>query len=413
MALLDTVRNWFKPNTEKRSGDFLDPRNFGSSGSGVRVTQDSALAFSAVWAAVRILSESVAQLPINLIQREENGDKTKRTDHFLYNIIHNKPNEYMTNYTFIQKIMYDLCVGGNSYVKIERNGSGRPVALYPINLQDIEFRVYDEKYFYYNTETGESLEYEEILHFKIMSQDGMIGQSPIDTCANSISWGLALEQYGNAYFQNGAKVSGVLQTDRALSTEAIDRLRNSFDQNYSKIGDAQKTLILEEGLKFNTISLSNEASQFLASRQFSIEEIARIFNIPPHLLRDLSKSSFNNIQEQSREFVQYSLMPYLSMIEQEMTTKLFKKAEQGKLFIEFNTNALLRGNPKERAEYYRTMLNIGAMTINEVRQKENMNVVSEGDNLFMQLNMATVEQIVQGAPDEVVEEDIEDIEITE
>ena len=413
MALLDTVRNWFKPNTEKRSGDFLDPRNFGSSGSGVRVTQDSALAFSAVWAAVRILSESVAQLPINLIQREENGDKTKRTDHFLYNIIHNKPNEYMTNYTFIQKIMYDLCVGGNSYVKIERNGSGRPVALYPINLQDIEFRVYDEKYFYYNTETGESLEYEEILHFKIMSQDGMIGQSPIDTCANSISWGLALEQYGNSYFSNGAKVSGVLQTDRALSTEAIDRLRNSFDQNYSKIGDANKTLILEEGLKFNTISLSNEASQFLASRQFSIEEIARIFNIPPHLLRDLSKSSFNNIQEQSREFVQYSLMPYLSMIEQEMTTKLFKKAEQGKLFIEFNTNALLRGNPKERAEYYRTMLNIGAMTINEVRQKENMNVVSEGDNLFMQLNMATVEQIVQGAPDEVVEEDIEDIEITE
>jgi HK97 family phage portal protein len=248
-----------------------------------------------------------------------------------------------------------------------------------------------------------------------MSQDGMIGQSPIDTCAQSISWGLALEQYGNAYFNNGAKVSGVLQTDRALSTEAIDRLRNSFDQNYSRIGDAQKTLILEEGLKFNTISLSNEASQFLASRQFSIEEIARIFNIPPHLLRDLSKSSFNNIQEQSREFVQYSLMPYPSMIEQEMTTKLFKKSEQGKLFIEFNTNALLRGNPKERAEYYRTMLNIGAMTINEVRQKENMNVVPEGDNLFMQMNMATVESIVQGAPDEVVEidEEIEETEITE
>ena len=412
MAILDVFRNWFNPKTEKRSGNFFDPKNFQTSGSGVLVTQDTALAFSAVWAAVRILSESVAQLPINLIEREQNGDKTIRSDHFLYNVIHNKPNEYMTNYTFIQKIMYDLCVSGNSYVKIERNGSGRPVALYPINAQDIEVRILNENYYYYNTATGESLEYEEMLHFKIMCQDGMIGQSPIDTCAQSISWGLALEQYGNAYFNNGAKVSGVLQTDRALSTEAIDRLRTSFDQNYSRIGDAQKTLILEEGLKFNTISLSNEASQFLASRQFSIEEIARIFNIPPHLLRDLSKSSFNNIQEQSREFVQYSLMPYLSMIEQEMTTKLFKKTEQGKLFIEFNTNALLRGNPKERAEYYRTMLNIGAMTINEVRQKENMNVVPEGDNLFMQLNMATVEQIVQGAPDEVVEID-EEIEITE
>ena len=415
MAILDTVRNWFTPKTEKRSGSFFDPKNFQSNGSGVLVTQDTAIAFSAVWAAVRILSESVAQLPINLIEREQNGDKTIRSDHFLYNIIHNKPNEYMTNYTFIQKIMYDLCVSGNSYVKIERNGSGRPVALYPINTSDIEIRLLNENYYYYNTATGESLEYEEMLHFKIMCQDGLIGQSPIDTCAQSISWGLALEQYGNAYFNNGAKVSGVLQTDRALSTEAIDRLRTSFDQNYSRIGDAQKTLILEEGLKFNTISLSNEASQFLASRQFSIEEIARIFNIPPHLLRDLSKSSFNNIQEQSREFVQYSLMPYLSMIEQEMTTKLFKKTEQGKLFIEFNTNALLRGNPKERADYYRTMLNIGAMTINEVRQKENMNVVEDGDNLFMQLNMATVEQIVQGTPDEVVEidEEINETEITE
>ena len=410
MAILDTFRNWFKPNITKRSGNFLDPKNFQTGGSGVPVTQDSAMAFTAVWAAVRMLSESVAQLPINLIEREDGGDKIIRSDHFLYSIIHNKPNEYMTNYTFIQKIMYDLCVSGNSYVKIERNGSGRPIALYPILNSDIEIKEYEEVLYYYNTNTGESLEYEEMLHFKIMSQDGMVGQSPIDTCAQSISWGLALEQYGNAYFNNGAKVSGVLQTDRALSTEAIERLRNSFDQNYSKIGDAQKTLILEEGLKFNTISLSNEASQFLASRQFSIEEIARIFNIPPHLLRDLSKSSFNNIQEQSREFVQYSLMPYLSMIEQEMTTKLFKKSEQGKLFIEFNTNALLRGNPKERAEYYRTMLNIGAMTINEVRQKENMNKVEVGDNLFMQLNMATVEQIVKGAPIEV-DEDIVDEDI--
>ena len=199
-------------------------------------------------------------------------------------------------------------------------------------------------------------------------------------------------------------------TDRQFSTQAIYRLRNSFDMNYSQIGDANKTLILEEALKFTPISLSNEASQFLASRQFSIEEIARIFSVPPHLLRDLSKSSFNNIQEQSREFVQYSLMPYLVMIEQEMTNKLFKKNEKGKLFIEFNTNALLRGSAKERAEYYRTMLNIGAMSINEIRQKENMNVVENGDNLFMQLNMATVDTIIEGGG---MKEDVEEEIINE
>ena len=225
MAILDVVKNWFKPNITKRSGNFLDPSSFMSAGSGVPVNQDTALGFTAVWAAIRILSESVAQLPINVIEREENGDKIKRSDHFLYSMIHNKPNEYMTNFTFIQKIMYDLCVAGNSYVKIERNGSGRPIALYPILNEDIEIKEYEEKLYYSNRNTGETLEYEEILHFKIMSQDGMVGQSPIDTCSQSISWGLALESYGNAYFNNGAKVSGVLQTDRALSIEAIDRLR--------------------------------------------------------------------------------------------------------------------------------------------------------------------------------------------
>ena len=407
MAITDFFRNLFAG--EKRASYFDPKQLLSQSGSGISVNSDSALTFSAVWAAIRILSESVSQLPISLIERLDNGDKLNRKDHFLYRLIHNKPNEYITYFSFMQKIMYDLCINGNSYVKIQRNGSGRPVALYPLTFTDIEIKEYEETYFYFDRNTSETIDYDDMLHFKIMTQDGMIGVSPIDTCANSISWGLGLEQYGNSYFQNGAKVSGVLQTDRALSTEAIDRLKNSFDMNYSQIGDANKTLILEEGLKFNTISLSNEASQFLSSRQFSIEEIARIFNIPPHLLRDLSKSSFNNIQEQSREFVQYSLMPYLTMIEQEMTCKLFKKNEMGKLFIEFNTNALLRGNPKERADYYRTMLNIGAMTINEIRQKENMNRVDDGDNLFMQLNMATLDNIVgnnENIDEVVIEEDM-------
>mgnify|MGYP003630332553 FL=1 len=403
MAILDLFRNIFSKKTEKRAFTFDPNSMLTGGGSGIPVNNDTALTFSAVWAAIRILSESVAQLPISLIEREENGDKINRTNHPLYNLLHNKPNEYITYFSFIQKIMVDLCLNGNSYVKIERNGAGRPVALYPIDFDNIEIREYEDKYYYFNSETGEAIEYEEMLHFKTMSQDGMIGLSPIDTCANSISWGLGLEAYGNSYFSNGAKVSGVLETDRALSTEAVDRLRNSFDNNYSKIGDSNKTLILEEGLKFNSISMSNEASQFLASRQFSIEEVCRIFNVPPHMLADLSKSSFSNIQEQSREFVQYSLQPYLSMIEQEMTNKLFKKNETGKLFVEFNVNALLRGNPKDRAEYYRTMLNIGAISINEIRQKENMNRVEEGDSLFMQLNMTTVDKIASGVG---VEEEI-------
>ena len=270
MAILDLFRNIFSKKTEKRAFTFDPNSMLTGGGSGIPVNNDTALTFSAVWAAIRILSESVAQLPISLIEREENGDKINRTNHPLYNLLHNKPNEYITYFSFIQKIMVDLCLNGNSYVKIERNGAGRPVALYPIDFDNIEIREYEDKYYYFNSETGEAIEYEEMLHFKTMSQDGMIGLSPIDTCANSISWGLGLEAYGNSYFSNGAKVSGVLETDRALSTEAVDRLRNSFDNNYSKIGDSNKTLILEEGLKFNSISMSNEASQFLEFLMFHL-----------------------------------------------------------------------------------------------------------------------------------------------
>lgn len=394
MGLFDFVTNLF-PSQEKRAS-YIDASTFnlGYGGSGMKVSQDTAITNTAVWAAVRILSESVAQLPVQLCERKTNGDKILRTDHPLYDLIHNKPNDYMTPYTFLSKVMVDLTTYGNSYVKIIRNGSGRPVSLSCYDVTAIDVKEYDKEYFFTDRDSGETLDMFDTLHFKGLSQDGLIGLSPIEICANSISYGLGLEEYGNSYFRNGAKVTGVLQTDRALSQEAIERLKVSFNSNYGGPGNSNKTMVLEEGLKFNAISLSNEASQFLSSRKFSVEEIARIFNIPPHLLRDLSKSSFNNIHEQSREFVQYSLMPYLISFEQEFNSKLFKKSEKGKLFFEFNTKALLRGNPSERAEFYRTMLNIGAMTINEIRQKENMNAVPEGDNLFMQLNMAPLNQIV-------------------
>ncbi len=412
MGLFDFVANLFVAK-DKRSINYSNGTSFGmvGGGTGIPVDENTALTNTAVWAAVRILSESVAQLPLQLFERLPNGDKEQRAEHPLFKLLHNKPNEFMTPYTFMSKVMVDITTNGNSYVKIIRNGAGRPLELLPLNIEDVEVVEYEEKYYYSDKKTGESLDIYDVLHFKGLSRNGQIGMSPIDVCANSISWGLGLETYGNDYFKNGAKLSGVLQTDRALTTEAIDRLKNSFAQNYSTLGNSQKTLILEEGLKFSPISLSNEASQFLASRQFSIEEIARIFNIPPHLLRDLSKSSFNNIQEQSREFVQYSLIPYLISIEQEINNKLFKKSELGKLYFEFNTKALLRGNPKERAEYYRTMLNIGAMSINEIRQKENMNRVDEGDNLFMQLNMATLDTIIKGEElDENINEEITEVD---
>ena len=397
MGVIETLKNVFSRLGKKqtRNNDFLSAMTGGGTHSGIAVSDETALNFTAVWAAIRILSESVAQLPLAVFESDKLGNKAKATNHQLYNLLHRQPNEQMTSYIFIQKIMIDLLTRGNSYVYIKRNGGARPVELQPLSPIDTKL-VENEGTIYYEIEGGGIVDSSDILHFKVMSQDGYIGMSPIDVGANAIGYGLALEKYGNSFFGNGAKVSGVLSTDRHLSDEAIQRLKVSFDENYTRIGDSNKTMVLEEGLKFQQISLSNEASQFLASRQFSIEEVCRIFNVPPHMLADLSKSSFNNISEQSREFVQYSLMPYLVMMESEMDTKLFRKNEQGKVETKFVVNALLRGTPKDRSEYYRTMLNIGAMSIDEIRKLEELPTIDGGTNHFMQLNMATLTDIIEG-----------------
>ena len=393
MSILKRFASLF---TSKRSFlDFTNGRMRSQAGSGIIVSENTAMTYSAVWQACRILSESVAQLPMYIMEKEKNGDKLIRSDHSLYRLIHDEPNPYMTQFNWTQKCMYDLCVNGNSYVQIIRDQQGKPIELMPLDHQKITIKVMEGVLYYNDAASGQTIDMYDMLHFKTMSKDGIVGLSPIDTLANTISNGLGLLEFSNSYFRNGAKVSGVLQTDASLSTESVDRLRNSFNMNYSSIGDSNKTLVLEEGLKFNAISLSNEASQFLSSREFSIAEIARCFSVPPHLLRDLSKSSFSNIQEQSREFVQFSLMPYIRIFESEMTRKLFTNGDKGKMFVEINTNSLLRGNPQERAEFYRTMLNIGALSVNEIRRKENMNSVPEGDNLFMQMNMTTLENITE------------------
>ena len=396
MGLLDRLRELFT-GTEKRSNGFYEAmsQSFRGTTAGVTVTDESSLNFTAVWAAIRILSESVAQLPLSVYESDKIGNKNQAYNHKIFNLLHRKPNQNMTTYTFVQKCMIDLLTRGNSFVFINRGRGAVPVELLPLDVKKVKL-VENEGEIFYELDDGGIIDSYNILHFKVMSKDGLVGMSPVDVGASAIGYGLALEQYGNSFFSNGAKVSGVLSTDRHLSDEAITRLRTSFAENYTSIRDSNKTMVLEEGLKFQQISLSNEASQFLKSREFSITEIARLFNLPPHLLRDLTKSSFNNISEQSREFVQYSLMPYIVMMESEMNCKLFRSTEIGKVHTKFAVNALLRGTPRDRAEYYRTMLNIGAMSIDEIRQYEELPTIEGGENHFMQLNMATLNDIISG-----------------
>ena len=356
------------------------------------MSTDKALTFSAVWAAIRLLSESVSGLPISVYKKDANGDKTEDTSSPLYNILKYQPNSYMNKITFFEKIMMDLLCNGNSFVRIVRNGAATPVELLCLNFDNVDILT-QNNYLYYQVDNGETYDSVDILHFKLITQDGITGLSPISQNAAAINWGMDVEEFGRKFFTNGASMSGVLETARSLSTEALDRLKNSFSESYSGLKNSSKTAVLEEGLTFNPISVSAEQAQFLASRTFSIEEVARIFNIPPHLLKDLSRSSFNNIEQQGAEFVIYSLMPYLSRIEEEFNLKLFKKSELGKSFVEFNVMGLLRGSVNDRSNFYKSMFGIGVMSINEIRRKENMNAIEDGDKHFMPLNMTTLKNI--------------------
>ena len=391
MGLIDNIRTLFTGNSSKK----IDKRGLSLNTifpDADVYDSDKALTLTSVWNAIRLLSESVSSLPISVYRKENNGDKVEDVNHRIYNLIKFKPNNFQNKITFFEYIMYSILTDGNAYVQIIRDNSANPVQLIPLNPDYVNIFIKENELFY-QMDGGSVLDSADVLHIKLITDDGIEGLSPIDQCAKAINWSLSMEEFGSTFFKNGAKPSSVLSTDRALSETAIERLKNSFNSSYAKLKSSNSTIILEEGLTFKPISISPEQAQFLASRQFGIEEIARIFNIPPHMLKDLSKSSFNNIEMQSQEYVTYTLMPYLTRIEQEMNLKLFRTNELGKTFVEFNVNGLLRGDVKTRNEAYKTAIQNGYMSINEVRQKENLNSIEGGDQHFIQMNMTTIENV--------------------
>ena len=391
MGLVDNIRTFFIGDSSKK----IDKRGLSLNTifpDADVYDSDKALTLTSVWNAIRLLSESVSSLPISVYRKENNGDKVEDVNNRIYNLIKFKPNNFQNKITFFEYMMYSVLTDGNAYVQIVRDNSANPVQLIPLNPDYVNIFIKENELFY-QMDGGSVLDSADVLHIKLITDDGIEGLSPIDQCAKAINWNLSIEEFGSTFFKNGAKPSSVLSTDRALSETAIERLKNSFNSSYAKLKSSNSTIILEEGLTFKPISISPEQAQFLASRQFGIEEIARIFNIPPHMLKDLSKSSFNNIEMQSQEYVTYTLMPYLTRIEQEMNLKLFRTNELGKTFVEFNVNGLLRGDVKTRNEAYKTAIQNGYMSINEVRQKENLNSIEGGDQHFIQMNMTTIENV--------------------
>ena len=358
---------------------------FGSTTSGKTVNERTAMQTTAVYACVRILAETIASLPLHTYRYTING-KEKATDHQIYHLLADEPNPEMTSFVFRETLMGHLLLWGNAYAQIIRDGRGNVLALYPLlpNKMTVDRTEKGEIYYIYNKEgQGYPLRCDEVLHIPGLGFDGLIGYSPIAMAKNAIGMAIATEEYGAKFFANGANPGGVLEHPGVVKDPA--RVRESWNSVYQGSSNAHRVAVLEEGMKFQSIGIPPEQAQFLETRKFQINEIARIFRIPPHMIGDLEKSSFSNIEQQSLEFVMYTLDPWVVRWEQSIKRVLFSEDEKREYFVKFNVDGLLRGDYQSRMNGYAVGRQNGWLSSNDIRELENMNRISEelGGDLYL------------------------------
>ena len=366
----------------------------GGTTAGKAVTEQSAMQLTAVYSCVRILSEAIAGLPLHLYRYTEDGGKEKALEHPLYPLLHDEPNPEMASFNFRETLMSHLLVWGNAFAQVIRNGKGEIVALYPLMPNRMKVDRDDAGRLYYSYQMADSdaptmkngtviLKPSDVLHIPGLGFDGLVGYSPIAMAKNAIGMALATEEYGAKFFANGATPGGLLEYPGTVKDP--DRVRDSWNRGFSGTQNAGKVAILEEGMKYTPISIAPEQAQFLETRKFQINEIARIFRIPPHMIGDLDKSSFSNIEQQSLEFVKYTLDPWVVRWEQALSRSLFTPEEKKRYFFKFNVEGLLRGDYQSRMNGYAVARQNGWMSANDIRELENLDRIpaEDGGDLYL------------------------------
>lgn len=364
--------------------------------AGISVTPDSALTYSAVWACVRVLAESIGSLPLILYRRLPNGGKERAIDHPLYGKLHDAPNPEMTSTDWRESEMVNLALWGNGYSQIVPDKAGRVLELWPMHSRYMELkRDLKGELVYASTQPGlaaPTLAAKNMLHVRSMSLNGLQGLSPIAMARQAVGLGLATESYGAAFFGNGANPGIILEHPGILNDEAYARVKNSWTER-SGVENAHKPVILEEGMKIDKIGVPPEDAQFLETRKFQVDEVARWFRIPPHMIGDLEHATFSNIEHQALDFVVHTLRPWLVRWEQAISRSLLTDSERQTLFPEFLVDGMLRGDITSRYSAYAVARNWGWLSVNDIRERENMNPVPGGAGYLAPLNMTTLDQV--------------------
>ena len=376
---------------DQKTADFIkgvDLDTGQQSNSGVDVDEVSALKISTVYACVKVISETIASLPLNLLKELTNGDSEKAKQHPLYTIQKDVPNSEMSSFTFREMLMTNLLLWGNAYALIKRNKNGEITELYPLKSKNMvverDMTTNAIKYTYTNNR-GITKTYspKQIFHIPAFYFDGIIGVSPITYAREAMGLALATEEFGARFFGNGARPGGVLEHPGVLKDP--EKLRESWNKVYQGTANSHKVAVLEEGMKYHEIGMSPEDSQFLQTRSFQIAEICRIFRVPPHMVGDLSRSTFSNIEHQSIDFVVHTIRPWLVRWEQAITRALLSEEERTIYYAKFNVDGLMRGDFVTRMNGYAIARQNGWMSANEIRALENMNKIpaDQGGDLYL------------------------------
>jgi HK97 family phage portal protein len=365
--------------------------------AGSNVTPESAIRLVAVYACVRVIAESIAQLPLILYRRLPEGGKERATDMPLHRVVGFKPNKWQTHFEFVEMMTGHMLLRGNAYAEIIKNGAGTEVKeLWPLHPSRVrtELQESGEKIHIYrdNKNQETQLASKDVLHLRGLSFDGVTGLSPITVGAEAIGLGLSMQEYGARFFENDATPGGVITYPNKLTQVQVENIRESWNKKHKGVKNKHRTAIFEEGMAWQAVGVSPEVAQLLDSRRFTLEEIARLFRVQPHMIQDLMRATFSNIEHQGIDFVTHTLGPWFKRWEEALTISLLPEKLWGVNFFEFLQDAFLRGDTVTRFTAYKMAIDGGWLNRDEVRERENLNPIPDGaGKTFSQpLNMTTL-----------------------
>lgn len=386
-------RGWWA--SSNRPGDAADVWYMGgaivASATGLPINSDMAMRSGAVFSCVSIISKSMGMLPLGMRKFLPDGESSEPApDHPLHDVINRKPNSWQSRFEFMQMMQAHLCLRGNAYAHIIPGRRGAVDALEPMHPDRVRPLRLENGGIGYDVTTPQGMKrllQEEVFHVRWLALDGIRGVSPIDYMREPIGISLAAQEYAARFFSNNATPGGVLRHPKGLSDPARTNMKKSWMEMQSGLQNAHTIAILEEGVEYQPISMTNEQAQFLESRKFSVDDIARIFNVPPHMIASLDRATFNNIEHQSLEFVKYTLAPWVCCWEQAISRDLIIMPD--KYLAQFDMDAMARGDFKSRMDGYAIAINNRIMTPNEVRRKEGLPPDSDGgDDFYQMVNVA-------------------------